>query len=181
LFGVDPDNVFIMDNGDVLELKPDKGAKVGKVQSGVLLVDYNRDFMIDEEIVEERQKLAGDGLVALAVSIDQDGKLLTGPDVSLRGVILPRGLPAEEFVIRLTDKAKEILSSAPAHEVSSADNVKNLLFEELTKYFQDELRSNPLLQVVAMRSSLTKATADSDGGGKVIKSSRDPDGKGRKP
>jgi len=179
--GVDPDNVFIMDNGDVLELKPDKGAKVGKVQSGVLLVDYNRDFMIDEEIVEERQKLAGDGLVALAVSIDQDGKLLTGPDVSLRGVILPRGLPAEEFVIRLTDKAKEILSSAPAHEVSSADNVKNLLFEELTKYFQDELRSNPLLQVVAMRSSLTKATADSDGGGKVIKSSRDPDGKGRKP
>jgi len=178
--GVDPDNVFIMDNGDVLELTADKGEKVGRVQAGVLLVDYNRDFMIDEEIVEERQKLAGDGLVALAVSIDQDGKLLTGPDVSLRGVILPRGLPAEEFVIRLTDKAKDILSNAPAHEVSSADNVKNLLFEELTKYFQDELRSNPLLQVVAMRSSLTKATADSDGGSKVIKSSRDPDGKGRK-
>ncbi|MBS1990879.1 MAG: ribonuclease J [Cyanobacteria bacterium SZAS LIN-3] len=176
--GVDPDNVFIMDNGDVLELQPDKGALVGKVQSGVLLVDYNRDFMIDEEIVEERQKLAGDGLVALAVSIDQDGKLLTGPDISLRGVILPRGLPAEEFVIRLTDKAKEIMRTAPAHEVSSADNVKNLLFEELTKYFQDELRSNPLLQVVAMRSSLSKAGIESEA--KVIKSSRDPDGKGRK-
>jgi ribonuclease J len=172
--GVDPDNVFIMENGDVLELGAETGALVGKVQAGVLLVDYNRDFMIDEEIVEERQKLAGDGLVALAVSVDKEGKLLSGPDVSLRGVILPRGLPAEEFVIRLTNRAKEILAKAPPNEVSSADNVKNLLFAELTKYFQDELRSNPLLQVVAMRASLKKIGADDSKAAKWV------DGKGRK-
>jgi ribonuclease J len=175
--GVDPDNVFIMANGDVLELGADKGALVGKVQSGVLLVDYNRDFMIDEEIVEERQKLAGDGLVALAVSVDKEGKLLSGPDISLRGVILPRGLPVEEFVIRLTNKAKEILAKAPPHEVSSADNVRNLLFEELTKYFQNELRSNPLLQVVAMRASLTKTGKDV---GDKAANAKWVDGKGRK-
>ncbi len=173
--GVNPDNVFIMDNGDVLELGPDKGALIGKVQSGVLLVDYNRDFIIDEEIVEERQKLAGDGLVALAVSVDKEGKLISGPDVSLRGVILPRGLPAEEFVIKLTNKAIEILKDAPPQKVSSADNVRDLLFEELTKYFQDELRANPLLQVVAMRASLTKASIEMEG-----KATKGTDGKGRK-
>ena len=159
----------------MLELGPDKGALVGKVQSGVLLVDYNRDFMIDEEIVEERQKLAGDGLVAIAVSVDKEGKLLSGPDVSLRGVILPRGLPAEEFVIRLTNKSKEILAKAPAHKVSSADNVRNLLFDELTAYFQDELRANPLLQVVAMRASLTKNGADVES-----KTAKGSEGSGRK-
>ena len=153
--GVDPDNVFIMDNGDVLELTADSGAMVGRVQSGVLLVDYNRDFMIDEEIVEDRQKLAGDGLVALAVSVDQKGKMLSGPDVSLRGVILPRGLPAEEFVIRLTDETKKIIAEAEPHDLVTADTVRDLLFEKLTDYFHDQLRSNPLLQVVAMRSSLT--------------------------
>ncbi len=174
--GVDPNNVFIMDNGDVLELGANKGELVGRVQSGILLVDYNRDFIIDEEIVEERQKLAGDGLVALAVSVDKEGKLISGPDVSLRGVILPRGLPAEEFVIKLTDKAKEILKEASDQQKCSADNVRNLLFEELTKYFQNELRSNPLLQVVAMRASLTKAGA---GGGRA-RQPKGSEGKGRK-
>lgn len=173
--GVKPENVFIMDNGDVLELGADKGALIGKVQSGVLLVDYNRDFIIDEEIVEDRQKLAGDGLVALAVSVDKEGKLISGPDVSLRGVILPRGLPAEEFVIKLTNRAVEILSAAPSERVSSADNVRNLLFEELTKYFQNDLRANPLLQVVAMRASLNRATLEAEG-----KAAKGTDGKGRK-
>ncbi|MBU6452104.1 MAG: ribonuclease J [Cyanobacteria bacterium REEB67] len=163
--GVDPDNVFIMENGDVLELTAEKGKMAGTVQSGVLLVDYNRDFMIDEEIVEERQKLAGDGLVALAVSVDKNGKLLSGPDVSLRGVILPRGLPAEEFVIRLTDEAKKIIAQAEPHDLVSAETVKDLLFEKLTDYFQDQLRSNPLLQVVAMRASLAPADNGANGGG----------------
>jgi ribonuclease J len=161
--GVDPDNVFIMENGDVLELKADSAAMAGKVKAGVLLVDYNRDFMIDEEIVEERQKLAGDGLVALAVALSNDGKLVGAPDISLRGVILPRGLPAEEFVIRITEEVKKIMASAAAHDLFSPDTVRDLLFEQLTEYFQKHLNSNPLLQVVAMRSS----PAWSEAGGKL--------------
>ncbi len=61
--------------------------------------------------------------------------------------------------------------------VSSADNVRNLLFEELTKYFQNELRSNPLLQVVAMRASLTKSGAQADS---KSANAKWIDGKGRK-
>ncbi len=103
---VDPENTFVMENGEILEVSRDKAHVSGRVASGVILIDSSRAFEIDESIVEQRQHIAEDGMVMMAMSIDQSSKLLAGPDVSLRGLILPKGVPAEEFVIKVQAEAK---------------------------------------------------------------------------
>lgn len=147
--GVAQENTFVMDNGEVLEIAGDRAWKSGVVESGLVLIDFNRDFFIDEEIVAERQKLADDGMVALVVSIDDQG-LIKGTDVSLRGIILPRGLPAEEFVINLRTRAEAIIKTLKSNE---PDQIKEVLVEKINQYFNDELRSKPLLHVLVMRAA----------------------------
>lgn len=156
--GVAADKSFVMDNGDILELsgEPGKmsGKLCGKVTAGVVLIDYNRDWHIDEEIVAERQKLAADGLLTIVVTVDETGKLITGPDVTMRGIILPRGIPAEEFILQLSAAARVIVTGADPKERATADALKTLLSEGLRDYFDRELKISPLLQVVAMRAAV---------------------------
>lgn len=156
--GVAQDKTFVMDNGDILELSGEpgaiKGKLCGKVTAGVVLIDYNRDWQIDEEIVAERQKLAADGLLTIVVTVDEQGKLITGPDVTMRGIILPRGIPAEEFILQLTEAARLIVSGASSKARATADGVKAVLTDGLLSYFEKELKISPLLQVVAMRAAV---------------------------
>jgi ribonuclease J len=157
--GVPVDNVFIMDNGEVLELTPDSGNLTGRVDSGVLLIDFNRDFFIDEEIVAERQRLADDGLVVIAVTVDERGKVVGGPDITLRGVILPRGIPAEDFVQELRHHIEGIIVKTYAKSLVTPDELRAVLVEKLSEHFSSNLKSNPLLQVIAMRSARLKPEA----------------------
>src|SRR5262249_16084116 len=55
--GVAPENCFVMENGEVLELFKDRGQKAGRIKSGIVLIDSSRAWEIDESLVEERRHL----------------------------------------------------------------------------------------------------------------------------
>jgi ribonuclease J len=65
--GVEADNTFVMENGDVLELFKDRGQKLPRIKSGIILIDSNGSWEIDAQTVEERMTLAQDGVVNVAV------------------------------------------------------------------------------------------------------------------
>ena len=108
--GVDENNVVVMDNGDVLEVTKDKCQKAGRVKAGIILIDSSRHWSINEEIIDERRHIAQDGLVTVSIAIDEQRNLLNGPEVGLRGIILPRGVAAEEFVLSIQREIKNVLA-----------------------------------------------------------------------
>ena len=81
-----------------------------------------------------------------------------GPDVTFRGVILPRGIPVEDFVQELRQSIEGIISKANASGPVTPDEVRSVLIEKLEAHFARDLRSSPLLQVMVMRSA--KASAE---------------------
>lgn len=145
--GVEPENVFIMENGDVLELTRDKGKKADRVKAGIVLIDSNREWQLDQEIIEQRRHLAEDGLVTVVVSLNDERKILSGPDISIRGVILPRGVPAEEFVLRVQDQVKGVLKDRKTIGKLGSDDISSYLKGALKTYFAKEMRAQPLVQV----------------------------------
>ncbi|MDX1986448.1 MAG: ribonuclease J [Candidatus Obscuribacter sp.] len=164
LCGVKQENIFVLENGDVLEMGREHGVKTGAVTAGVVLIDYNRDWKIDEEIVNDRRKLADDGLVSVVVTVNEKGMLAAGPDVAMRGIILPRGVPAEEFVLMVRARVEQLLKEGERSKLLSADGVKQIIEEGLAAYFSDTMKIRPLLQVVAMRANamLREAQPDPD-------------------
>lgn len=155
--GVKPENVFIIDNGDVVELTAEKGQMLPKIKAGVILVDSSRAWEIDEAILEERRHLAEDGMVVVALTLDHKMNVLAGPDVAMRGVILPGGVTPEELVEQVK---REALNSLKDKSVISSMNeveLKTYIKEALQGYFEDKVKSKPLVQVVLQEVVAAKA------------------------
>ncbi len=155
--GVKPENVFIMANGDVVELTKDKGQVLAPVKAGVVLVDSSRAFEIDETILEERRHLAEDGMVVVALTIDHKMNVLAGPDVAMRGVILPGGVSAEDLVERVKHQVIVSLKDKSIVSSLSESELKTYIKEALQGYFEDKVKSKPLLQIVLQEVAAVKA------------------------
>ncbi|NES76015.1 MULTISPECIES: ribonuclease J [Okeania] len=85
--GVSPENMVVVQNGDVVELTKDSIGVADRVASGIELVDSSRSGMVEDKILKERQQLAEDGVVTVALAVNADGKLIDRPQLHLRGVV----------------------------------------------------------------------------------------------
>lgn len=147
--GVRQENAFVMENGDVLELLPDKGQKLDRIKSGEILIDSNGSWEIDAQTVEERLLLAEDGVVNVAVTITPDKQLLAGPDVSMRGLLLPKGVLPEDFLTVIKDDITSIVESERGQlEKMSGPDLRHYLLGAINKHFREVLRMKPLVQLL---------------------------------
>lgn len=89
--GIPADNMVIINNGDVVELSETQIQVNGKVPSGIELVDASRSGVVNNQVLKERQKLAEEGVLTIAATISDQGKLVTQPEVHLRGVVTSIG------------------------------------------------------------------------------------------
>ncbi|HEY9754850.1 MAG TPA: ribonuclease J [Oculatellaceae cyanobacterium] len=163
--GVPEENTFVLENGDVLELTKDKGYKAGRIKSGIILIDSSRAWQINDSIVAERRHLAGDGLVMVAVTLDSERNVIVGPDVSLKGVILPRGLPIEEFIATVQAEVRSFLNKKTVTEKFAVRDLQSYLTGSLNRFFIEKMRSQPLVQVLLQDLSLSSHSVSTDGGG----------------
>ncbi len=85
--GIPAENMVLINNGDVVELRQDSIRIGGKVPSGIELVDSSRSGVVHDRVLKERQQLAEDGIVTVAAAIDWNGKLSAKPELHLRGVV----------------------------------------------------------------------------------------------
>jgi ribonuclease J len=85
--GVPAEHMVIIDNGDVVELTPDSIRVADRVPSGIELVDGSRSGLVSDRAMKERQQLAADGSMTVAVAVYRNGKLAAQPQVQLSGVV----------------------------------------------------------------------------------------------
>ncbi|MDM9384274.1 ribonuclease J [Chlorogloeopsis sp. ULAP01] len=85
--GIPAENMVIIQNGDIVELTQESIAVAGKVPSGLELVDTSSSGMVSAKVLQERQKMAEEGIVTIATAIDWSGKLMAKPEIHLRGVV----------------------------------------------------------------------------------------------
>ena len=93
--GVLPENTFIADTGDVIELTQRSGKKAASVTSGSVMVDGIGD--IDDVVLKDRKTLSQDGLVVAVLTLDsENGRMLTAPEIISRGFVYMRD--SEELI-----------------------------------------------------------------------------------
>jgi ribonuclease J len=84
--GIPADHMVIVQNGDIVEVEPEGIRIAGQVPSGIELVDSSRAGVVGRDILKQRQQLAEDGVVTVAVTIDNSGQLALPPTINLSGV-----------------------------------------------------------------------------------------------
>ncbi|MBY5031820.1 ribonuclease J1 [Streptococcus suis] len=89
--GVPKDNIFIMENGDVLALTKDSARIAGHFNAQDIYVDGNRIGEIGAAVLKDRRDLSEDGVVLAVATVDFNSKMiLAGPDILSRGFIYMR-------------------------------------------------------------------------------------------
>ncbi len=93
--GIKPENVFVAECGDVIELTVRKGRMEESVQAGSVMVDGIGG--IDDIVLKDRKTLSQDGLVVAVLTIDcETGRMLAAPEIVSRGFVYMRD--SEELI-----------------------------------------------------------------------------------
>ena len=139
--GVDPNNVFLLEDGQVLEILAQEARLTGSVPAGRVFVDGLAG--IEEEVLRDRRHVAEDGLVVAIVGLEQQtGELLSGPDLLSRG-FLPStngdGYAAAKEAVRA------MLDELPAESRTDSGVVKEQVRLALRRYFRKTLGRRPVV------------------------------------
>jgi ribonuclease J len=107
--GIERNNVFIMRNGDVLDVSQHTAAQSRKVTAGNTLVDGLGIGDVGNVVLRDRKHLAEDGILIVVVTLSSsEGTLLSGPDIITRGFIYAK---ESEALLGVTEEISELLGS----------------------------------------------------------------------
>ncbi len=147
--GVKEENIFIMENGRVLEFD-ETGAKLsGMVPSGNILVDGLGVGDVGNIVLRDRKHLSSNGLIIAVVSIDAaSSEIMSGPDIISRGFVYVR--ESED----LMEGAREIaLNAIESRLTSGASNwtaLKGAMRSALGDYVYEQTGRTPMILPVIM-------------------------------
>jgi ribonuclease J len=85
--GLTPDRVFLIEDGVGLEVTKTSARVVGGFPAGRVLVDGKSVGDIGAVVLRDRQLLAEDGLIAVALALDKTGAVVAGPEIASRGFV----------------------------------------------------------------------------------------------
>jgi ribonuclease J len=86
--GIPKENIFVLEDGDVLELTQDGGKKTDKVSASHVYVDGLSVGDVDSIVLRDRKTLSKDGIVMVVIAVNrQTGKLVGRPDIVSRGFV----------------------------------------------------------------------------------------------
>ncbi|HEP1480296.1 TPA: ribonuclease J1 [Streptococcus pyogenes] len=89
--GIPKENIFIMENGDVLALTSDSARIAGHFNAQDIYVDGNGIGDIGAAVLRDRRDLSEDGVVLAVATVDFNTQIiLAGPDILSRGFIYMR-------------------------------------------------------------------------------------------
>jgi len=139
--GIPPSNIFVVENGQVIEFTR-KEARLGKrIPGGYVFVDGAGVGDIGPAVLKERERLAQDGFVVVVLKVEREtGKLVGEPEIITKGFIYVR--EAEELMKKTRAKVAKALKTG---KTRNSQALENRAREVLTRFFYEEIKRRPMI------------------------------------
>lgn len=147
--GTKPENIFIIGNGDILEVSKKSARKSGKVTAGRVLVDGLGVGDVGNIVLRDRKHLSEDGLMTIVVTLSkEDGRILAGPDIISRGFVYVR--ESEGLMEGAKDIILKVFDNCEKKKIKEWAFIKNTIKEELKEYLYIKTKRNPMILPILM-------------------------------
>ena len=146
--GLKEDHIFILDNGDTLEMRGGIVRRGTPVESGVVYVDGLRIGDTDPIVLRDRQKLANDGMVTAVAIVSIKHKKIEAIEFSGRGVSFAIddqfSDDASASIMKTIEKGKFSFTS------SGSDAIRKAVRDSLSNFIWSRTRTRPMIIPVVM-------------------------------
>ena len=147
--GIDKDNIFILQSGDVLELSEEKAQITGKVPVGDILVDGLGVGDVGNIVLRDRQHLAEDGIMIVVLGLDgATDELVSGPDIVSRGFVYVR--ESDELMEEERIVVNEAIDSCLNRGISDWGKLKSSIKDSLGEYVWKKTKRRPMILPIIM-------------------------------
>ncbi len=147
--GVETGNVFVVENGDVLEFTAEYGDKVGKTYGGNVFVDGSGIGDVGEAVLRDRKALSNDGIVVVVVTIDaEEARVIGEPDLVSKGVFY---IPESSGVLDdLRAELREAIAEISVEAIRDVNTVKEHIRGRLSRAIYGRTKRRPVIVAVVM-------------------------------
>ena len=147
--GIEKEDVFILQSGDVLSLDMESAEITGRVPVGTVLVDGLGVGDVGNVVLRDRQHLAEDGIIIAVMSLDgASGELLSGPDIVSRGFVYVK--ESDE----LMDEARKIIEKAVLaclkKNITDWGKIKATIKDTLGEFVWKKTKRRPMILPIIM-------------------------------
>jgi ribonuclease J len=147
--GVDEGSVFVVEDGDVLELLDGKVSAGQPVRAGTVLVDGLGVGDVGPVVLRDRKVLAGDGILICVVTIDsQTGEILAGPDLISRGFVHED--ESRDLLDDAADRVEDALMALEPDQATDWGAVKKACRRALGEYVWQTTQRRPMILPILM-------------------------------
>ena len=141
--GIPENNIFVMENGNILELDREKGKITGKLQSGNVYIDGQVMSNTANVVLHERKLLARDGIVVVSIAIDKNTGIIAGrPDIISRGFVDKK--ESETILEQGRDVVATTLNRSSGHHLERSF-INTQVKDTLSKFFYEQTRRRPMI------------------------------------
>ena len=146
--GMSEENIFIMENGNCLEISQKEAKLVGDVPSGNILVDGLGVGDVGNIVLRDRRHLSEDGLIIVVITITKEGKVVSGPDIISRGFVYVR--ESEDLIEDAKNVVRKILNDDSRDNLKDWNGLKSDIRDNLRSYIFKNTKRNPMILPIIM-------------------------------
>ncbi|MGC8790760.1 MAG: ribonuclease J [Desulfurella sp.] len=146
--GINKENIFMLDNGDVFELNNNVKA-TKKVPAGRVFVDGKGVGDVEDVVIRDRMQLSTDGFVIVILAFDSSsGELISGPDIITKGLTYEER--SKKLINEATSMVKNLVNQCDLNVRMDSLELKKKIRKALNKFLYKKLMRNPMVLPIIM-------------------------------
>jgi ribonuclease J len=145
--GIPKENIFILQNGDVLDITQEGASRNGRINSGRIFVDGKGVGDVEDMVLRDRRKLAHDGIVLILLAIEKlTGNIVSGPDIISRGFVFEDA--SQEIINDVRELVINTLEELNKEILTDASLIQAKLRSVLKKYLMNTMGRRPMIMPI---------------------------------
>ncbi len=141
--GVSPENIAVIENGQVVEFENGDLSIGDRVPGGYVFVDGSRVGEVGPSVVREREALAKDGIVVISLVLEKSsGRLIEEPEILTRGFVYKRD--AKDLIDLARNRITDTINRGNG-------NVQDDIEQTIKTFFYNETKRRPMVFVTINR------------------------------
>ncbi len=142
--GVAPENIFLVEKGDVVNYDGDTMILNEKVNAGNVLIDGIGVGDVGNIVLRDRHLLAEDGIFIAVVTLDpKNRRIAAGPEIQSRGFVYVR--ESEALLKEAEEKVKEIVEQGLMEKHIEWSEIKQNMRDKISKLLFESTKRRPMI------------------------------------